>query len=279
MYRILHDEPDLSGLPASLLPVVEQCLDKDPGRRPSARDLLLRLVDPSAQQPQDIQAGHYTGISGTREVPVAGPVPVDYPPRWSGPVTQPSDPGFTATGPPSPGPPPRSRRGPVLALSAAVVVAALIVGGVLLLTRGSPGNHTASDTGTSSPGSTPVASTVSSPPAAAGAGQTIPAAFAGTWTGTATMAAISMPGVIQFQDPVTFTLAAGGRTAHEVDKDCVNTLTLTGATPTVLRFDEPQTATCQAGSDTFTLRGGKLYFRWTDQPQTVQDTAVLSKTR
>src|SRR6516165_10855135 len=78
MYRILHDEPDLSGLPASLLPLVEQCLDKDPGLRPSARDLLLRLVDPSAQQPQDIQVGHYAGISGTREVPAAGPVPVDY---------------------------------------------------------------------------------------------------------------------------------------------------------------------------------------------------------
>ena len=93
------------------------------------------------------------------------------------------------------------------------------------------------------------------------------------------MAAISAPSVMQFQDPVTFTLAAGGRTAHEVDKDCVNTLTLTGATPTVLSFDEPQTATCQGGSITFTRRGGKLYFRWTDQPPSVQDTAVLSKTR
>jgi len=276
MYRILHDEPDLSGLPPSLLPVVEQCLDKDPGRRPSARDLLLRLVDPSAQQSQDIQVGHYAGTSGTREVPAAGPVPVDYPPRWSGPVTQPADPGFTVTGPPSSGPPPRSRRGPVLALSAAVVVAALIVAGVLLLTPRSP-SHSAGSTGASSAGSTPVASSL--PPVAAGAGPTIPAAFAGTWTGTATMAAISAPSVMQFQDPVTFTLAAGGRTAHEVDKDCVNTLTLTGATPTVLSFDEPQTATCQGGSITFTRRGGKLYFRWTDQPPSVQDTAVLSKTR
>ena len=85
--------------------------------------------------------------------------------------------------------------------------------------------------------------------------------------------------MIQFQDPVTFTLVAGARTAHMVDKDCVNTLTLTGATPTVLKFDEPQTATCQAGSVTFTRRGGKLYFRWTDEPPTVQDTAVLRKAR
>ena len=285
MYRILHGEPDLSGLPPSLLPLVEQCLDKDPGLRPSARDLLLRLVDPTAQQPQ---VSHYAGISGTREVPVAGPVPVDYPPYQSGPVTQPADAGTAVTGPPAPGqpwpgqpwpgpPPARRRRGPVLALSA-VIVAALIIGGVLLLTPASS-NHTAGDTGTSSAGSTPAASAASSPPpATAGAGPTIPAAFAGTWAGTATMAAISSPGVIQFQDPVTFKFVAGGRTAHMVDKDCVNTLTLTGETATVLRFDEPQTPACQAGSATFTRRGGKLYFRWTDQPQLVQDTAVLRKT-
>jgi len=283
MYRILHGEPDLSGLPPSLLPLVEQCLDKDPGQRPSARDLLLRLVDPSAQWPQVTQ---YAGISGTREAPVADSVPADSPRHWSGPVTQPADAGSAVTGPPWPGPPQpgpqpaRSRRGPVLALSAvAVVVAALVVAGALLLIP----SHTTSSAGTSGAGtpteeSTPAIAASTPPPAAAGTGATIPAAFAGTWAGTATMAPISSPGLAQFQDPVTFTLVAGGRTAHEVDKDCVNTLTLTGATSTVLRFDEPQTPNCQAGSVTFTRRGGKLYFRWTDQPQLVQDTAILHKT-
>jgi hypothetical protein len=166
----------------------------------------------------------------------------------------------------------------VLALSAVAVAVALIAVGVLLLTPGSA-DHTAGNTGTPSIGSMPASSAASSlPPAAAGVGPTIPAAFAGTWAGTATMAPIGSPGIIQFQDPVTFTLAAGGRTAHEVDKDCVNTLTLTGSTPTVLKFHEPQTASCQAGSMTFTRRGGKLYFRWTDQAQQIQDTAVLRKT-
>jgi hypothetical protein len=91
------------------------------------------------------------------------------------------------------------------------------------------------------------------------------------------MAAIANPDMVQFQDPIAFTFAAGGRTAHEVDRDCVNTLTLTSASPTVLKFDEPQTPACQAGSVTFTRRGGGLYFRWTDQPLQVQDTAVLHK--
>ena len=48
MHRIMYEEPDVSGLPPSLRTVVLECLDKDPARRPSARDLLLRLVDPTA---------------------------------------------------------------------------------------------------------------------------------------------------------------------------------------------------------------------------------------
>src|SRR5215470_4504056 len=48
MHRIMYEEPDVSGLPRSLQTIAGECLNKDPDRRPSARDLLLRLVDPSA---------------------------------------------------------------------------------------------------------------------------------------------------------------------------------------------------------------------------------------
>ena len=222
---------------------------------------MLRLVDPSAQQPLVDDVSQYPGIRDTREVPP------EYAPYRAEPTAWPTDSGSGAAGLLQPGTlPARSRRSPVLALSAVVAVAALIVGGVLL-TRKPPGAPPAPAAGGKS--------TPASPPAQAG--PTIPAEFAGTWTGTATMAAISTPGLMEFQDPVTFTLAAGGRTAHEVDKDCVNTLTLTGESPAVLKFDEPQTAACQAGSVTFTRRGGNLDFRWTDQPPLVQDTAVLHK--
>jgi serine/threonine protein kinase len=41
LYRIVHEEPDLSALPAQLRPLVTACLDKDPARRP----LLPQIVE------------------------------------------------------------------------------------------------------------------------------------------------------------------------------------------------------------------------------------------
>jgi hypothetical protein len=52
MVRIMNEEPDVTGVPDSLRPVIIECLDKDPGRRPKARDIMFRLVDPSAPYPQ-----------------------------------------------------------------------------------------------------------------------------------------------------------------------------------------------------------------------------------
>uniref|UniRef100_UPI003A8AF6BE protein kinase domain-containing protein n=1 Tax=Kitasatospora sp. SC0581 TaxID=3394360 RepID=UPI003A8AF6BE len=40
VYRVVHDEPDLTGLPPLLVPLVASCLDKDPLRRPSVAQVL-----------------------------------------------------------------------------------------------------------------------------------------------------------------------------------------------------------------------------------------------
>ena len=74
---------------------------------------------------------------------------------------------------------------------------------------------------------------------------------------------------------IAFTFEAGARTAHETDQDCVNTLTLTGTTATVLTFSEPQTANCVAGTVTFTRHGANLAYRWTNNIE--QNVATLRK--
>uniref|UniRef100_UPI0004663620 serine/threonine-protein kinase n=1 Tax=Actinomadura welshii TaxID=3103817 RepID=UPI0004663620 len=64
MYRVLHHEPDLGGLDGELRELVGAALDKDPARRPTAAQLLLRLV------------GHEEAF----EPPPAGPGPTGPPP-------------------------------------------------------------------------------------------------------------------------------------------------------------------------------------------------------
>jgi len=43
-HRILHEPPDPGDLASPLRELVGSCLNKDPERRPSAADLLLRLL-------------------------------------------------------------------------------------------------------------------------------------------------------------------------------------------------------------------------------------------
>jgi eukaryotic-like serine/threonine-protein kinase len=151
-------------------------------------------------------------------------------------------------------------------------VVALIVAGVLLLS-----NHPAASGGSGSNSPTVSGQASSSAPAstAPAAGPTIPSAFAGTWTGTATISAIGVPG-IGLSNPITFTFVTGATTISETNQACVNTLTLTGKTATVLTFNEPQTTQCVAGTVTFTLHGTTLAYRWTGGGE--QNVADLHKT-
>ncbi|MFB9553547.1 bifunctional serine/threonine-protein kinase/ABC transporter substrate-binding protein [Streptomyces roseoviridis] len=45
LYRTVHDEPDLAGVPEALLDLVRQCLAKDPADRPSAEAVADRLTE------------------------------------------------------------------------------------------------------------------------------------------------------------------------------------------------------------------------------------------
>ncbi|MFD4142117.1 ABC transporter substrate-binding protein [Streptomyces sp. NPDC058572] len=51
LYRTVHDAPDVQGVPAQLAEVVDGCLDKDPGLRPTAEALSEALTDARPSSP------------------------------------------------------------------------------------------------------------------------------------------------------------------------------------------------------------------------------------
>ncbi|WP_428953149.1 protein kinase domain-containing protein [Streptomyces sp. cg35] len=46
-YQVVHNEPDLTGVPDELLPVVRRCLTKDPDERPSPAEVMEMLRQPA----------------------------------------------------------------------------------------------------------------------------------------------------------------------------------------------------------------------------------------
>jgi eukaryotic-like serine/threonine-protein kinase len=262
IYRILYEEPDLSGMPPSLLPLIQECLRKDPRQRPSARDVLLRLIDPSARQQVAPQTGQQQppvaptariGATAQYAAPTAYLDPAPYPVQAAR-----SDPVVLTPGRTGPLTGPIARSGRKSLVVGGVVVLALIAGGIAFVALDSHPGHAAASTTTS---------------------LTIPAAFAGTWTGPAKQSDLAVPG-IGVPDTVTFTFTAGGTTAHEVNTApvgpaCVNTLTLKAETAIRLTFREPGNAQCAAGTTTFTRRDGHLVYRWTDSVE--QNAGTLRK--
>jgi hypothetical protein len=54
LYRVVHEEPQLHGVPDALAPLVRACLAKDPEERPSTLQLSMRLKEIAARESQDL---------------------------------------------------------------------------------------------------------------------------------------------------------------------------------------------------------------------------------
>ncbi|MFI1506337.1 serine/threonine-protein kinase [Streptomyces sp. NPDC020597] len=54
LYRVVHEEPHLHGVPDALAPLVRACLAKDPEERPSTLELSLRLKEIAAREAQGL---------------------------------------------------------------------------------------------------------------------------------------------------------------------------------------------------------------------------------
>ncbi|MGP3933090.1 serine/threonine protein kinase [Nonomuraea sp. KM88] len=148
MQRVLYEQPDLGALEGPLREVAEQCLAKDPARRPTAKHVMMRLLrrsEPGAQP----SAGHVDESGGP--APATPPTPL-------------------AAAPPSvPQRPARALRRKTVVVGAAVATALLLtVAGVaatgLMTPNGSVAQPTASSP--SSPAPSKAATPAPSPTAA-----------------------------------------------------------------------------------------------------------------
>ncbi|WP_019634954.1 serine/threonine-protein kinase [Actinomadura atramentaria] len=141
MHRVLTAEPDLGVLPEPLRALVAACLDKDPERRPSAREAQERLVGaasgasplpPAVPAPPPFPYAAPQQQFPPQQLPQQTPQPGGTLPGDTHPATQPGTNPGTPAPPPPPGPVPANRparRGigrvvPVAAVAAAAVVLA-----------------------------------------------------------------------------------------------------------------------------------------------------------
>jgi serine/threonine protein kinase len=107
MFRILHAQPELISVPAEVRPLVAVTLAKEPGNRPSARELLDSLTKTSAQPlhaTQTILAQTWRAPEPVKPAPErparTGPFESAFEPTAETPVPA----AFRATGPPRSGP-------------------------------------------------------------------------------------------------------------------------------------------------------------------------------
>ncbi|MFJ3767821.1 serine/threonine-protein kinase [Streptomyces sp. NPDC090082] len=56
LYRVVHEEPQLQGVPDALAPLIRACLAKDPEDRPSTLQLSMRLKEIAAREAQGLPA-------------------------------------------------------------------------------------------------------------------------------------------------------------------------------------------------------------------------------
>ncbi|QGV81570.1 protein kinase domain-containing protein [Streptomyces ficellus] len=69
LYRVVHEEPQLHGVPDALAPLVRACLAKDPEERPSTLQLSMRLKEIAAREAQGL-----TDVRSPAPRPAARPV-------------------------------------------------------------------------------------------------------------------------------------------------------------------------------------------------------------
>ncbi|WP_157245160.1 serine/threonine-protein kinase [Nonomuraea typhae] len=243
MQRVLTLEPDLSALPARLRGPIAAALSKDPAHRPTARDLMVALVDPSPAAVNT--AGPYGG-----------------PPHRTGPQHS----ALTTQSAP------RNRGRGALLGGIAAVVALAVTGGALVLFNQRP-DDVRRQTATTTPPSVAQTREVTQPSTQAQTGLKIPEAFAGTWAGHTKS---ENPADTNGADN-TIVLKAGQAAAAWTETDqavrCTSRIRLSGVEDRRLTFAlENIKGDCMTGTIWLDLDGDVLKYTWRDVPGFGLDT-------
>lgn len=117
LYRVVHEEAHLHGVPDALAPLVRACLAKDPEDRPSTLELSLRLKEIAAREAQGLTDGRPPAPrTGEADRPTGRLAEASYPEQLrAAPRRSPGHPGGQGTPPPR-GATPTPSRGPAPAV-------------------------------------------------------------------------------------------------------------------------------------------------------------------
>ncbi|MFC4467353.1 serine/threonine-protein kinase [Streptomyces xiangluensis] len=107
LYRVVHEEAQLKGVPDALAPLVRACLAKDPEERPSTLQLSLRLKEIAAREAQGLSAARPPAPRRSEAERPTGRLTENHPDQRTQRRTQGTPP------PPRNGTPPRSGARPV----------------------------------------------------------------------------------------------------------------------------------------------------------------------
>ncbi|MFI0720312.1 serine/threonine-protein kinase [Streptomyces sp. NPDC021224] len=298
LYRVVHEDPDLDGVPAELLPMLRACLAKSPAERPDARTAAELLPGGGATGGWSAAASELAADLAAREAqtraalgaaPAADLGPSPYgpgttayptgPAPHTAPHPQPVRPTVAAPtaghpyggAPASPATPGRLRaNGPLLAAAGGAVAVVAVLAVVLSqnLGTGSGGDGgSGGDTGGKGTGST------SSGASAATSGDRLPAAWVGTWYGEGPGSYSQGSSSVK----VTLTLRGGSRGStvgkqvsnipvpdSGVDNGCTEDLRLTGVQGDMMTFEAVTSVPTDRDSDLHCADGRVYTLSMTD---------------
>ncbi|MFJ3310449.1 serine/threonine-protein kinase [Streptomyces sp. NPDC086549] len=131
LYRVVHEDPDLTGVPAALFPLIWHCLARPPAARPTPAQLLAQLGRPTTAEAADWLPASVTRLIRSHAESIQEATTADPPGRPAPPAAS-----TPAAGPTAPATPRLSRRHLLIGIAGTAALATAGITGWQLLNDG-----------------------------------------------------------------------------------------------------------------------------------------------